>query len=400
MKKHTLMFTCTFFFALGHNFLNFSLIYRLTDMFLFTPGQVGTFMASGQIFYFLGLTLYHRFGSTMHPVKIIPVAASLVLTASIPLGFATALGPAYASFWLLQFSSSLFWPPVMAWITEGLSGNELGRKISYFNRCWMAALIIAPPLAGYLYAWNSQLNFMLISLIFLVCVILLILIRRASKADFTAKVEDNQPETAEDSNTGTQHPSPELWNKKNDLFRHIGWLAFFVSVVFAGFLTTVVPLHIRDGLGHSEGTAGWLLLFRCVAGFIGFILLAKFTAWHFNFPWFIILQAGLALTAFLFLIAGTGLQIYFGIVFFYGLVNAACNTASVFYSRATGKNPKKNLALHEMFLCVATASGTAGGGMLFQHFGFAGTSLALLLLSSIVIGAFAFLIRRHRLSYN
>jgi len=398
MKKHTLMFACSFFFALGHNFLNFSLIYRLTDMFFLNPGQVGTFMASGQIFYFLGLVLYHRFGSTIHPVKIIFVASVLVLTASIPLGFARVLGLAQVSFWLLQFASSLFWPPVMAWLTEGLSGNELGQKISYFNRSWMAALIVAPPLAGYLYAWNYNFSFFFISFMFFTNLLLIVLIRRSSSINLTER--EQRASTHEHSETDAQNPTPEIWSKKNDLYRYIAWLSFFFSVMLAGFLITVVPLHIRDGLGHTEGTAGWLLLFRCVAGFIGFILLAKFTRWHFNFSWFIILQAGLAFCAFLFLIAGSQLSFYFGIVFLYGLVNAACNTSSVFYSRATGKNPKKNLALHEMFLCAATATGTAGGGLLYQHFGFTGTSLVLLLLMSIIIGVFALLIQRHRRLYK
>ena len=353
-------------------------------------------MASGQLFYFLGCTLYHRFGSATHPSKIIPVASMVVLLASIPLGFVGVLGPVYAAFWLLQFASSLFWPPIMAWLTEGTSGNELGQRISYFNRSWMAALIIAPPIAGALYRWNPQINFAIITLAFLVNIVLVSLLKRSYNANLTRT--EHADAHAEHSESDGKNPSPPMWNKKLDLYRYTAWLSFFCSVVFVGFLITIVPLHIRDGLGYTESTAGWVLLLRCVAGFVAFALLAKFTAWHFNFRWFFIQKATLALCALLFIIAGSNIHFYFGIVIIYGLVNAACNTSSVFYSRATGKNPKKNIALHEMFLCLGTAVGTAGGGLLYQHFGFIGVCFALLLLS-IGAAGFVFFIQKRRESY-
>ena len=377
---------------MGHNILSFSLIYRLTDMFSFNPGQVGVFMALGQLSYFLGCTLYHRFGSGANPMKLIPVASLVVLLASVPLGFVRVLGSAYVSFWLLQLASSIFWPPVMAWLTEGLSGNELSRKISYFNRSWMAALIVSPPIAGFLYSWNSDINFIVISFSFLVNLSLIFLIIRSSKTPIAEKVNVDLP--AEPVEAEKQSSTPPKQGKKLDLYRHIAWMGFFCSVMFAGFLSTIVPIHIRDGLGYTESTAGWVLFVRCIVSFICFALLAKFTRWHFNLRWIIFLQAGLAFCALLFLLAGSQLYFYFGIVVIYGVISASCITNSIFYSRATGKNPKKNLALHEMFLCAGSAIGNAGAGLLYQHFGFAGISFALLLLLSMVIGVFVLRTRK------
>jgi predicted MFS family arabinose efflux permease len=364
MKKHHIMFACSFFVSLGQNILNFSMIYYLVDSFSFSTGQTGLFIASGQLFYFLGCTLYHRFGSSFNPLKILPFSAALVFLASIPLVHLRIITPVYAFFWLLQLGLSLFWPPVMAWLTEGLDGIDLGRTISYFNRSWMSALIIAPPLAGFLYGWNSQINFFVINFCFLSTLLLLFYVRR---------------------NSGTASPSgedrqgiPEGYQEKSALHRYFGWIAFFCSTLFVGVLITIVPIHIRDGLGYTESTAGMVLFFRCIAGFAGFIILGRFAAWHYNFRWPIILQTGLFLCAFFFLFAGEGLFLYIVIATFYGFISAACITNSVFYSGSTGKNPKKNLAIHEMLLCTALAAGTAGGGLLYQYFGFSGTSLGLM----------------------
>jgi predicted MFS family arabinose efflux permease len=397
MKKHLFLFACSFFFALGHNILNFSMIYRLIDSFSFSPGQIGAYIAFGQIFYFLGCTLYHRFGSTVNPAKILPFATTAVFLASIPLGFIRTLGSVYTSYWLLMLSSSFFWPSIIAWLTEELSGNELSRKISYFNRSWMAALIFAPPIAGFLYRWNSNSNFIVISLSFSFTILLIFLARRYSPTQDGEKENLNNP--AASYNTEKHQPSPLQQNKMLDLYRlyrYTAWICFFCSVMFAGVLANIVPIHIRDGLGYTESTAGMVLFSRCIAGFIGFIILAKFTVWHFNFRWLIILQAGLALCTLFFVMAGSLIHFYFAIVIFYGLVNSACTTNSYFYSSATGKSPKKNLALNEMFLCAGNAVGTAGGGLIYQHFGFTGTFLALMLVLITGLGILVLINRNNR----
>jgi predicted MFS family arabinose efflux permease len=71
-------------------------------------------------------------------------------------------------------------------------------------------------------------------------------------------------------------------------------------------------------------------------------------------------------------LAGSRVSFYFVIVILYGFVNSCCYSNSIFHSTATGKNPRKNLALHEIFLSVGSICGALGGGFCYQRLGLLG----------------------------
>ena len=405
MKKQFFVLACSFFFCLGGNILNFSLIYRLADRFLFTPGQIGTFIALGQLFYFAGCNLYHRFGSVFSPGKVFPAAAAVVFLASIPLSHADTRHVIYVSYWILQIGTGFFWPPVMAWLTGGLNDEELNREIGLFNRSWMGANIAGPLLAGALYHWNSNANFFFLNASYFMVLVLLFAMGRFFRK-FIWQEEESSPAIA----AGVPDPVEKIYpsganregsrllktlDKKLDLYRYRGWIGNFCSALFIGVLVNIVPLHIRDGLGYTERTAGMLLFSRSAMGFIGFTILARFRFWHFNRKWFFITQAGLIFCSFLLLIAGKEIFILFLVGILYGFINSACYNNSIFYAGATGRNPKKNLAFHEIVMSVGNASGTAGGGLLYQHFRFTGTCLAMLLVLGTGLGVLFYIDKRN-----
>jgi len=380
IKKSYFLFVSTFFYALAGNTLNFSLVYRLTDRFDFNPGQVGVFLALGQLFYFTGCNLYHRIGSAFNPAKVVPFSAALALLVSFPLGYARVQGVVYASYWLFQLGTSFFWPPLMAWLTGGLGDRDLNREISVYNRSWMAALMIGPLIAGTLYRWNSNANFILINASFFAVNLMLFLMRR-----FLMRNEPEnetfgsllQASSGLDDEAGRISAVLARANDKSlDIYRYRSWVCVFCSNLSLGILANIIPLHIRDGLGFTEQSAGLMLFFRCVAGFICFAVLGRFSAWHFKRWWFICLAGGLAFCATLFFFAGNSLVFFFIIAGLSGFANSGCNTTGTFYASATGKDPRKNLALHEIFLSMGAAVGSAGGGFLYQHFRFAGMNLA------------------------
>ena len=405
MKKNYYLFTCSFFFSLGNNILGFSLIFRLADWYSFSAGQIGTFIALGQLCYFLGCNLYHRFGSLYDPVKILTFASIVVFCSVLPLSFIKVQIIAYISYWAFSLANGLFWPPLMASLTGGLSDEALNLELSIFNRSWMSSNIIGPLVAGSLYRWSSGITFLLICISFFIVNILFFFLKRHSlqygeDVDMPAMEHNEKPaehSTAGAPDSASEHPKPPLLkslDSRMDHYRYKGWLSGFFAAMFIGVLVNIIPLHIRDSLGHSERSIGFILFFRSLMGFIGFTVLAKFTAWQFSRRWFIILQSALVFCTFLLLISGSHLSLYFIIVLFYGLIHSACYNNSIFYSSATGRDPKKNLALHEIILCSGSAIGTAGGGFIYQHFKFTGMSLTLLLILGLGLGVFILLDRR------
>ena len=406
MKKQYFVLACSFFFCLGGNILNFSLVYRLADRFTFTPGQIGAFIALGQLFYFSGCNLYHRFGSAMNPGRIFPAAAAVVFLTSIPLGHAGAKPLIYASYWLLQIGTGFYWPPVMAWLTGGLNDEDLNREIGLFNRSWMGANIVGPLLAGALYHWNSEANFFFLNFSYFLVLVFLFLMGRYYRKFIWQEDEAPASYAASEGKMGTEKTYPSgadrensrllrTLDKKLDLYRYRGWIGNFCSALFIGVLVNIVPLHIRDGLGYTERTAGMLLFSRSAMGFIGFTILAKFRFWHFNRKWFLVTQSGLILCSFLLLVTGKSLFIFILVGVLYGFLNSACYNNSIFYAGATGKHPKKNLAFHEIVMSVGNASGTAGGGLLYQYFRLTGTCIALMLFLGLGLGLLIYIDKKN-----
>jgi predicted MFS family arabinose efflux permease len=413
MKKNHLLFVCSFLFNLSSNILGLSFVYLLTDRFSFNPGGVGVYVAMGSFAYFLGCNIYHR--TQGRPWRVVPAAVFLTFVSSVFLGYIRDQWVAAFCYILVQGSAGFFWPPIMAWFTQGLDQGDLNRDIGVFNRSWMMGNLLGPLIAGTLYHWNRALNFLAVNGgFFLVLVILLFLLRRIrnpslaegippalnSVPDASAPAAAGQEaETRDGENrpVSVQQPRPNPQREKlMDLYRYRGWIGAVCSNLFVGILLNIVPLHIRDGLGYTEGIAGLVLFVRCIAGLIGFTVLARYTRWHFNRRWFILVQAGLVFCALAFVLAGNRLSFYFVIVFLYGFVNSCCYNNSIFHSSATGRNPRKNLALHEIFLSVGTICGALGGGFCYQRLGFSGVFFIVSLFMGLGLAVFVVLNNRER----
>jgi predicted MFS family arabinose efflux permease len=381
-------------------------VYLLTDRFSLDPGQVGTYLAGGSLSYFLCCNLYHRFGTAIPPTRIIPAAVAVVFLSSLALGRAGSSLLAALSYILVQGGTGLFWPPLMAWFTRGLDNRALNRDISIFNRSWMSGNLLGPPVSGALYHISGGLSFLAANLGYiLVFGILVLVVRREAAArdpgggEIRGNKNPDDEESVKAVPAGTRRrpvpkaaiPLVSAKEKALDWFRYRGWIGAFCTNCFIGVLSNIVPLHIRDGLGYTERAAGMILFIRCVSGLIGFTVLARITFWHFNRRWFLLVQAVLAFCAFAFLPAGNMIPFYFVIIFVYGFAHSCCYNNSIFHSSATGRNPGKNLALHEMILSIGSAAGSAGGGFCYQHFGFAGTFAALGIVQVLGLALFVLL---------
>jgi predicted MFS family arabinose efflux permease len=279
----------------------------------------------------------------------------------------------------------------MAWFTQGLNEEELNRDISRFNRCWMGGGLAGPLISGVLYRVSSVLNFLVA-----ICCLIFIFFLLMKLAAKTNKDESNNVVPAVTVAGGSQRTAAghESREETLQLFKICGWLGALCANAFTGILGNIFPLYIRDGLGYTEGTAGMLLLFRGIAAMIGFSLFARLSFWHFNRRWFLIVQGACLLCALFFMLAGKSLFLYFVIIMVYGFFYSSMYNNSIFHSSANARNNKSNLAIHEIFLSIGNMIGSFGGGFCYQHFGMAGTFLALSLILSAVLAVYVLLIYR------
>jgi predicted MFS family arabinose efflux permease len=380
--RNNTLFICAFVYCLANTIISFSLIYLFADRFGFSAGQVGASLTLGTGAYFLCCNLYQRFGGRAKPKYIIFSAVACCFLSAVFLSVASSGAAAITAWCLIQGCTGFFWPPVMAWFTQGLTEAELNRDISWYNRAWMGGSLVGPLAGGGLYRHGLAGIFITVFLcLFLTLFILafLIFFTESVRNDNTIgrREEDKQARGVERSNR---------LEKTIRSFKIRGWISGLCGNVFIGVLGNVVPLFIRDALGYTEKTAGLVLLFRGVAGLIAFTFYARFTFWHFNRRWFFALQGLLIAASLMFLAAQRGIVLYSIIAFCVGFFYAGCYNNSIFHAGADKKNPAKNMALHEIFLSIGGAAGTLGGGFCYQYLGMGSTFLILALIQAAGLG--------------
>jgi predicted MFS family arabinose efflux permease len=254
----------------------------------------------------------------------------------------------------------------------------------------MSGSLLGPFLGGFLYhrnhSWTFIAAFICLGIVF--CSLVFLIVNRKETAGYTEK-------KAQKTTAAWRNPkTPELLQKTIVLFKIRGWTGAFCVNFFAGILANVIPLYIRENLGYSEQTASLVLLVRGAAAIIAFTWFARYTFWHFNRRWFLILQGMIILCALFFITAGTLVIPYLALSFIFGFFYAGSYNNSIFHSGADKKNTQGNMAFHEMFLSIGSAAGSLGGGFCLQYLGMSGALLILALVQAIGLAVLV-LIDRH-----
>ncbi|AEF81139.1 MFS transporter [Leadbettera azotonutricia] len=391
ISRNNILFLCAFFYSFSINILSFTLLYLLTDKFGFSAGQVGASLALGTGIYFLGCTIYQRFGNKGKPKYILPAAVFCSFISTFILALTTSGSAAVITWGFIQGATGFFWPPLMAWFTQGLDETELNHDISWYNRAWMSALLIGPLVGGALYRVSTALVFALVCLCLFSIVAVLVFL-----AFFTEPGrKDNTTGQQDEAKTAKKNPLiPERLEKSIQSYKIRGWIGGVCSNLFSGVLGNVVPLYIRDTLGYTEKTAGLVMLFRGIAGVLAFTFFAKFIFWHFNKKWILFLHGSLIVSSLILLFSGKMILLYMIIAFAFGFISAGCYNNSIFHSGVDKKNPAKNMALHEIFLSIGGAAGSLGGGYCLQFFGMGSTFFILAIIQGAGLAAQFYLDRR------
>lgn len=381
MRRNHLLFTGAFIMNLNLTMLGLALVYFVADKFGQGAGMIGLFFALGYGTYFFGCTLYHRWDDRIRPAGSLISAASLIALLSLGLYLAPRFSLALGALLILQGSLGFFWPPLMGWVSAGLEGKELGRNLGQFNQSWSTGALLGPFVAGWLYPVNPVLPF-IVSASSLIFISLLFFLGSRFLPDM------NPAETLK-----AKKETPAGLDKSTPL-RFPSWVGIFSSYAVYGVVVNILPLEIRDSLGYGEQTAGNLLLLRGIVTLAGFTLLARHSAWHFRRSWILAVQGTTLVLILTVLILPSRLEFLGVFILLFGLLYAASYNNSIFHGSSGAVNRGRRMAIHEAVLTMGVASGSLGGGILYQQGGINLVWLFLLLVQAGGFLAMGVLVRR------
>jgi MFS family permease len=364
--------------------LTLGLVFFMRDTFQLGPQAIGLFASSATLTYFLGCVFLKKAVSRLKPRHAVEIASSGMMITSILILFAPQPWVAFLSYMAYGLFMSLYWPPIMGWLTRGMEGGELSRRISWFNLSWSLGIGFAPYLAGVLTEYHAALA-VLVSGALMGVIFLGIVIATAAVPEIKAIVS-SQTHT---KTHGLQDSSTNL--------RYITWLGLFSAYVIFGVTMNVFPLYARAELLLRESTIGMLLLIRglVTAGF--FVLMGRSSLWQYNRKLMLFTQIFLAgaCLAGLFSITFITLSLFFML---FGVAFAALYTNSIFHGAAGSVDRESRMAIHEAVLTAGVILGSSLGGSIYQYGSFAAVMGVSIAVSLLILFLQLLFLRYNRLS--
>jgi predicted MFS family arabinose efflux permease len=249
------------------------------------------------------------------------------------------------------------WPAIEALVTEGESADEIPRMVGIYNITWASCGAVAYLVGG---AFFEQLGkaslFWLPAIIHLGQLLALIWFERqpvAAEPPVAAVVSPHTPEAV----AFKQPVSPATFMK-------MAWLANPFAYVAMNTVLAVIP-GLAQKFEITVAQSGLFCSIWLFARFGAFVLLWRWTGWHYRFRW--LLTAFLALIAgFLTILLAPNLWLVaFGQILF-GLATGLIYYSSLFYSMDVGETKGEHGGLHEAAIGAGNFVGPAIGAAALQ----------------------------------
>jgi len=371
-----LLLYASFLANIGIGILNFTLVFYTRDLFTATPGQIGWLSSLWALSYFIGCFITRGISKRLGPKRALITASSGMALFAFLIFKSPSLMWIFIYYSLFGFTTSLFWPTLEGWLSEGYEGEALNKRVGRFNLSWSFALVLSPYIAGLLVEKNLKLPLpVVIGIYFLLALSFWVLSTIfLGKKETVAGVESTSIR-----NTDSSTP-----------LRYIAWIGNFSTYMVNGIILFVFPLYARDVQGFSESGIGLLLLLRALFSTGVFIFISRTVWWHFNKVQMIGLQ--LLLVVFCFILPAVHSWIMMSVMLsFFGILFAFHYSNSLFHGVSGSINREGRMAIHEAVLTAGVITGAVSGGEIYQRWGmgvvflFTGFFLFLLLLTQLLV---------------
>ncbi len=382
IKRQTLLLIMISFLGqVSISIINLGLIFYMRDVFRLNPQSIGLFAALFSASYFVGLLSLKRFVSAIPPPKTILFAAVGMFFCGTAILVVKSALPAYVLYALYGMFMSIFWPPLMGWISRKKEKKELGQAISYFNISWSGGIILGPFFAGMLaersvdYAIGSASAIMLI---------IIVIMAVASGITSIKTIPSNH-----------LHKKEQNQKDESTYLRYTSWIGIFPGYFVYGITMNIFPIYAQDVLNYPESTIGLLLLIRGLFTVFLFILMGKTYVWQFRISSIVGFQILLAGSLLIGLTADTiSLLTIFFILF--GVSFSGIYTNSIFHGAAGSTDREHRMVIHEAILTTGMVAGSLSGGILYQRMSFSSVMILCLIITAaaVVVQIAIFLTKR------
>ncbi len=244
-------------------------------------------------------------------------------------------------FMLLGLGGSIYWPPAIAWLSEGKSGAQLRWSLGCFCVAWNVGILLGNSLGGLLYAWSPTNAIAIFAGMLAVGTLLVRLPSRVSTGSRWAdRFTDGNPASVIDAKR----------------FAIAAWVGNFAAVFCLNGVGGLFP-QLATQLGIAPEIHGQLMAagrFTAIAAFIGL----QVTIFWRHRSWPLVLSQAIGIVGVV-LIAIGDVDVTFAVAFLLvGLAQGFTYYASIYYSlEAYAEEKGKGSGFHEAVLGAGLALG-------------------------------------------
>ncbi|MDA3810703.1 MAG: MFS transporter [Spirochaetaceae bacterium] len=351
IHKSWILYFAAFLANFGIGLINFTLVFFVNTKFNAGSALIGWMSALWALAYLFGCLFLNNFREKLKPGRAIILAA---LVMGISVFFIPLLNSLFALiiiYMIFGLSTSLYWPPLMGWLSRGREGKKLGSSLAVFNLSWSSGVAVSPYIAGLIITQNISLPLYIAAGIYGLIVAIFFFV--------TLFIQEFKPHDSKSIKI------EEVVDQSSPL-RLSGWIGVFSAYLFYGTLLFVFPLFAKNEWQMSEDKIGLILLFRALVSVIGFQLSGYSKWWHHKKSQLLISQILLFSLAMLLVFNQTQSIMIIAIISF-GFLFSHMYTNSIFHGVSGSTNREKRMAIHESALTIGVVFGSAGGGIIYEN---------------------------------
>lgn len=376
MGRTAVLIPTTFLVATSAGIVGLGLIFFAREICGAAPWQIGALTGAWSVAYILGCLVIRPLFKRVPPRYLIVTSILSMSLLALGMGLSPSLFWLFPIHALYGLAMSLFWPPLMGWLSTDTEGAALGRVVNLFNLGWCIGSIISPVISGWLSQLEPRLPLLVGSGLYLLT------------AAFVAGAVAALPRVRADRGVGSDPDEERPAADRSTFLRFPAWVGLFTAFFGFTIMRNIFPIIAREWLHCAKSTIGVLFMAMSFVNAIAFVVLGRTQFWHFRaLP----MLAGQALGAVAFAgMACTGSLPAIAVLLAVIGVSAGLGYSnSIFHGASGSRNRAQRMAIHESVLAAGSAVGPIVGGLVLEKHGPAAVYWvgAGVLLASIVVQA-------------